>query len=303
MVVADAKQRARVIWQCCRDRLCPGCQGRRGAEVAAKVSTLISRWPSCRMITLTKKHTGQTLPTMIDELAEAFKALRRTELWKSAVRGGVYVYEVTRGAKGDAWHAHVHVLVTGGFVAQKALSEAWLSCTGDSPIVHIKYVHNRESGASYVARYLGKPTGLESWDAEEIVEYAVAVHRRRLIHTFGCVHRAGQTPIDEAQGAKAVEHVCSVADLQRAGEGGDAEAAWAFERLRLAFLLPHKERAQVSDDDLKRVASIGRRVYGVVHELPGIDDATPAPPEVPKPRPPRAPPLLFEDAHDARRLS
>lgn len=260
VVAADASGKARVIWQCCRDRLCPGCQTRRGQELTRRVSALISRWNSCRMVTLTKKHTGQTLPMMLDEVADAFRELRRTPMWRRAVKGGVYVYEVTRGAKGESWHAHVHVLCDGEFLKQKELSAEWLRITGDSPVVHVKYIHQRETGASYVARYVGKPTGLESWNGEEIVEYAVAVHRRRLIHTFGRVHKAGTNIEPREVGGEAVEHVTSVAEFKRASERGDQEASWALERLMNAFLLPKPERKPVADEDLRRVVEIGRRL-------------------------------------------
>lgn len=237
------------------------------------------------MVTLTKRHTGQTLPMMLDEVADAFKELRRTPMWKKAVKGGVYVYEVTRGAKGDAWHAHVHVLCDGEFLKQKELSSEWLKITGDSPIVHVKYIHQRETGASYVARYVGKPTGMEKWNGEEIVEYAVAVHRRRLVHTFGRVHKAGSNIEPREVGSKAVEHVTSVAEFKRAADRGDAEATWAIERLNLAFLLPKPQRQPVSDEDLKRVLEIGRRL-DAERERRLIDGPTrPAPVEVRKPPP------------------
>ena len=251
------------------------------------------------MITLTKKHTGQTLPMMMDEVAEAFRLLRRTRLWEQSIKGGVYVYEVTRGADGKAWHAHVHVLVCGRFIDQKSLSREWLRCTGDSPICHVKYVHNRESGATYVARYVGKPTGMESWNAEEIVEFAVAVHRRRLVHSFGFVH--GAKLEEEARNAdeKPAGYVCSVHELRRASEAGDGEAEWALGKLRVAYLNPPRERGSVNDDDLREIVMISKRIFACGPERATREElmrrrerkgeATKAPP----------PPRLFGEEFDA----
>lgn len=301
IVAADASGKARVIWQCCRDRLCPGCQSRRGVELTRRISALISRWNSCRMVTLTKRHTGQTLPMMLDEVADAFRELRKTPMWRKAVKGGVYVYEVTRGAKGDSWHAHVHVLCDGEFLKQKELSAEWLRITGDSPIVHVKYIHQRETGASYVARYVGKPTGLEKWNGEEIVEYAVAVHRRRLVHTFGRVHKAGSNVEPREVGGEAVEHVTSVAEFRRAAERGDGQAAWALEQLTLAFLLPKVQRKPVADEDLKRVVEIGRRIDAERERrlIDGPSKPVRVPP--PPPKPERIEPLLWPGASDQTR--
>lgn len=290
LVCEDQEGRARVIWQQCRDRLCPGCQRRRGMILTTRVTAMIQKWSAVRMVTLTKKHTGQTLPMMLDEVAESFKNLRRTQWWRSCVKGGVYVFEVTRGTHGEAWHAHVHVLCNGTFLDQKRLSAEWLKATGDSPICHVKYIHQRETGASYVAKYVGKPTGMEHWNGSEITEFAVAVHRRRLVHTFGKGHGASPAAIDEREDTKVTGHVCSVRDFQRAAEQGHKEAAWALERLKAAYLNPKATRVKVDDLDLRRIAQIGHALYGVRAILPEEKVSMPdelrqdeSPPAVPPP--------------------
>lgn len=264
LVYADDGGRARVILQTCRDRLCPGCQRRRGKTVTAKVAAAVERFDALRMITLTKRHRGQTLPTMMDEVADAFRKLRQDPVWKAAVVGGVYVYEVTLNPQTREWHAHVHVLADGTFIKQRDLSAAWLRATGDSPIVHVKMIHERSAAARYVAKYVAKPTGLETFSDEEIVEYALAVARRRLFHSFGRHHRTRCPEWEAPPGSKAREHVCSVRDLARAAEAGDNEAAWATAKLVEMMTPAFPGREKVDDEALRRIVVIGKRIYGGV---------------------------------------
>lgn len=264
LVYADEKGRARIVMQCCRDRLCPSCQRKRGMNVTNRVAATVAKFNALRMVTLTKRHTGQTLPTMLDEVAEAFKLLRRDEFWTKAVKGGVYVYEVTLNAQTREWHAHVHVLVDGTYIDQRKLSTAWERCTGDSPIVHVKMMHERDAAARYVAKYVAKPTGMEHWNGTEICEYALAVARRRLFHSFGRYHRTRCPEWEPEAGTKAIDHICSVRDLRRAAEQGDTEAAWATERLEVMMTPAFPGRESIDDAALIRIVEIGRRVYGGV---------------------------------------
>lgn len=169
----------------CRDRLCPTCQRVRGREVRRRLDTLLAKADAVRLLTLTQPATKDTLGQRVDSLLAAFRSLRRRAAWRKHVTGGVAVVEITRGAKGDHWHVHLHALVEGSFWPQKSIANEWSEVLGKPGIVDIRAVHARHGAARYVTKYAAKGTELGEWDHETIRDYACGVHRRRLLATFG----------------------------------------------------------------------------------------------------------------------
>lgn len=169
----------------CRDRLCPTCQRMRGREVRRKLDVLLSKADSVRLLTLTQPATADTLGAKIDSLLLTFRSLRRRAAWKRHVRGGVCVVEITRGSSGTHWHVHLHALIEGTYWGQASIADEWESVLGTRGIVDIRAVHARHGAARYVTKYAAKGTELGGWPAETINEYAIGVHRRRLLATFG----------------------------------------------------------------------------------------------------------------------
>lgn len=173
----------------CRDRCCQLCQYLRGREVQRKMRDRIASASSLRMVTLTASPESKSLGACVDKLMSSFRELRRSCVWKRTQRGGVAVVEVTRGSAGDHWHVHLHVLVDGGFVRQAELQAAWSKSVGRESICHITMVRERRQAARYITKYLAKGTDAESWSPAVIAEYALGLHRRRTITSFGTWHR------------------------------------------------------------------------------------------------------------------
>lgn len=218
--------------QACRDRLCPRCQQHRGREAATRIAALVSGWPSCRFATLTLRHRDGPLSAELDRLHLAFKAIRKTPEWHTRVNAGVWSIEVTRNSQTKRWHAHVHLLYRGEFFPQKLLSELWKKITGDSEIVDVRAVPDREKTARYIAAYVSKPADVERWSEGEICEYAAAMHGRRLLHTFGKAHGSNVDPPVDAEPIEPAEFVAPIRHLILAARSNDAAARHAIEILR-----------------------------------------------------------------------
>lgn len=172
----------------CRDRMCQVCQRYRSLEVGRRIEGVVLGMSSPRMITLTMKGDDRPLRDRINALYDSFRRLRRSKAWRAYVLGGLAVLEVTRGAKGAHWHAHLHVLVDGSYFPHRELKEAWATASEGSCIVDIRPVFNRADAAKYIAKYASKSGRLEDWSSEALAEYVQAVHRRRMVCTFGRVY-------------------------------------------------------------------------------------------------------------------
>lgn len=218
--------------QTCKDRLCPRCQRERGGVAARKITAVVRRWSTCRFATLTLRHRDAALADELGRLHEAFRSLRKTEGWRKRVRAGVWSIEVTRNKGTGRWHAHIHLLYAGEFFPQAELSRLWEEATGDSRIVDVRAVADREKTARYIAEYVAKPAEAGSWSEGEICEYAEAMHGRRLIHTFGAEHGANVDPEPASEVKEGAEIVAPLKFTLAAAKMGDEKAAHAIEILR-----------------------------------------------------------------------
>ena len=213
----------------CRDRMCPTCQQRRARDVSAKVGDLTIRMNSPRFLTLTLKAVDRPLFLTIAALTASFRVLRETTEWNRHVRGGVYVIEVTRNAETGCWHAHLHIIFDGEFWHQRDISRVWLSVTGDSPICDVRAIFDRKAAANYVAKYVSKPTDQANWPPPALREFAVDMHGRRMIHTFGeCYALDVEAAHPEEQCIKA-EPLVSANKVVHAAKAGCAYGRYAIE--------------------------------------------------------------------------
>lgn len=212
----------------CRDRMCPTCQHHRGREVASRVKAAVLQMNAPRFLTLTLKHRDEGLADMLDRLYGAFRALRKTDEWEAHVRGGIGTLEVTRNLSTGQWHAHLHLLIDGGYWAQPSIKAAWEKVTKDSSIVHIEAVHDRGKAAHYISTYIGKPADVQHWPSDPICEYAHAMHGRRLVVTFGSMYRSLGESDDCETKPSIVEPLASVPALGRALRRGCLYAQLAY---------------------------------------------------------------------------
>ena len=216
----------------CRDRMCPTCQAFRAGEVRRRLSACVAKANAVRLVTLTMRHESPKVGACVDAILSNFRALRKSKAWKRHIKGGAYVVETTRGSDGQRWHVHLHLLVEGSFWSQSELASEWSRVVGETSVVDIRAVVEREKAIRYVTKYVSKGVDEERWDFDVIREYATGMHRRRLMGTFGTWHRCKLDELPDeraciANGAKRV----SVAILWAAVEANAVDLSRAAPEL------------------------------------------------------------------------
>jgi hypothetical protein len=218
----------------CKDRLCPLCSSIRGTQATHQLAGLIRKMDAPRFLTLTLAHSEQPLAAQVSRLYQCFKELRRNQCWKQHVHGGVYAFEVTRNQHKGSWHPHLHLVIDGDYFPHKMVKEAWLRVTGDSSIVHIEKVYSAYQQARYLAQYVAAPADVEKWQAEDLVEYAEALHGRRLLHTFGTLHNRKCDSDEEDKPIRGFNQLATVREVQELATEKNPHALRAIELMQRA---------------------------------------------------------------------
>lgn len=282
----------------CRDRLCPTCARRRSKITAARCQEACRRMDSIRLITLTAPAVDAPLAEQLRQLRKALGAFRRTRAWKTHVRGGFYVVEITRNPNTGLWHPHVHVLADGVYWAHASIRDGWRSALqGSAPawklsktspiIVDVRFVHDGRDAARYMAKYVSKASSIDEWPPHAIVEYALAMKGVRSIATFGTLHGQSLDPPDPNTDEPGSTELVPIGVLARAAAAGDGEAVFA---LRGVLTLDPQLRALVAWDPppINRVDSLDRPTLlqrigswcaSVWRRWPNIDHAAPRGPD------------------------
>jgi len=178
-------QRHRLKGNYCGDRFCIPCTRARSHRCRTKLAALCRR-QSPLFITLTLRGNGEPLAALLTKLLRSFAKLRRHVLWKHAVKAGAYVIEIKRGAGSGHWHPHIHALCIGGFMSQRALSDAWNDASEGSYVVDIQRVWQDDRAVGYVGKYVSKGWSAEvARDPDSLLECVLALRGRRLLGTFG----------------------------------------------------------------------------------------------------------------------
>lgn len=139
---------------CKKHLLCPFCAMRRAGKYVAKniprLEQILTENPSLIpvMVTFTVKN-GPSLRERFNHLKRAERRLKQAarnsakgQRWTeyARVQGAISAYEFTKKDEGD-WHPHIHMLcLLDSYIDQKALSDEWLSLTGDSFIVDVRKI-------------------------------------------------------------------------------------------------------------------------------------------------------------------
>ncbi len=169
----------------CRDRFCLPCSQDRSRCLATNVLNALDKKPA-RFVTLTLKQNAKPLAETLDRLYSSFRKLRGLAFWKRAVKGGCAFLELKWSESNESWNVHLHCVVHGSWLDQRKLSSAWYKITGDSFIVHVKFIDNEEQVGRYVTKYASKPfdnTFLNR--TQQLDEVVTAIKGRRLCLTFG----------------------------------------------------------------------------------------------------------------------
>lgn len=175
----------RVASSKCSLRWCPLCQRNRRYIIGRSCIPFLKNHPKPKFLTLTLRHSENSLSDQINKLYDSFKLLRKSKIWKSHIIGGIWFFQVKLSKKDNLWHPHLHILCAGRYLPQKNLSEKWLRITGDSNIVDIRAVKNMKKTADYVARYATAPCDIRDLDDNSLIELYDSVFGRRICGTFG----------------------------------------------------------------------------------------------------------------------
>lgn len=169
----------------CHDRFCLPCSQDRARLIAANLAE--QRPPgTIRFLTLTLKHCDAPLAEQLSRLYECFAKLRRRAVWKKCVAGGAAFTEVKMARETDRWHPHVHVMMTGKYLPQKAIRDAWHEITGDSFVVDIRLARDEATVTRYLAKYVTKGWSPRVFHLrDKLVEILHAMAGRKLVITFG----------------------------------------------------------------------------------------------------------------------
>jgi len=251
MIFADAQRDPVCVAGYCRDRLCPTCMRRRASKVKSQLVSLIGKMNAPRFLTLTERDNSDPLSTRMDRITAAVRRLRHTKAWKKNVKGGVMVWETTRNEQKGSWHPHVHLIIDGEFWAHADLLAEWKKALQGDGAARIEACHDRTRSARYLAKYLAKDTEIAAWKESTIVEFAEAMHRRRLVATFGRMHKANVDRCDEEKKKPALPRACiSYAQLRSQIDNGNETARAAaplLARLGIAFRQLFFEFSAVGD--------------------------------------------------------
>lgn len=176
-----------VIPETCKSRVCPECQRRHANKYRRRFTKMVGAWKrrpgqAVMLLTLTFRATGALITGA--EIRRGFREVRRLvrEFYPNGDNcGAVGVAEIGQGN-----NLHVHLIVVGGYVSQRHLSERWLKITGNSYVVDIRAVRQVGRAVGYVLKYIGK---LPSFvDPVSYGDLLAALKGTRRLHTFGCFY-------------------------------------------------------------------------------------------------------------------
>lgn len=184
----------KVMSSSCRDRWCPMCAAEKAHFAKEQTSMYVNALKAPRFLTLTLRNDVSDLKSQITSLQESFRKLRCRAYWKKKVTGGIWFLQVKRGHNSGCWHPHLHILLDGMYLEQGRLSALWELITYGSLVVDIRRIHNPDSTAAYVSRYVARPARLSEMSEPDRREVIEALHGKRLCGTFGTAKCVTLTP-------------------------------------------------------------------------------------------------------------
>lgn len=196
---SPSHHKVRVVGNFCGSRLCPACRAKRARDIARRLEMLTGQADgfALKLITLTMKHSSDTLLEQMKKLRAWFRRLRSRPLWKNNVTVGVAIAEVSRNEETGHWHPHLHIIALANFISVERLRQQWWRITRNSRIVDIRVVRGTSAVGRYVTSYLTKPPDAKVMASPELVrQWAEAVTSAHWIIPFG---KRGALPKPEPQ--------------------------------------------------------------------------------------------------------
>ena len=181
----DDTGQVRVASKQCHLRWCPTCAKARQNYIAHQVKEWLSTEKYAKFITLTLRSSDDSITDQINRIYDCFKRVRKSTTWKEHIKSGCWFFQITLNLETEQWHPHIHIIAEGKFFSMRKLSRLWEAVTGDSPIVDIRAVKDKEQAAQYAARYSSKPANLSKIPVAEGAELILAMHGRRICGCWG----------------------------------------------------------------------------------------------------------------------
>jgi len=98
----------------------------------------------------------------------------------------VFFLEITLNRDTHQWHPHLHVLFSGKYLPVELVRKHWHRITGDSFIVDVRAVANKDVAAAYVTKYVSKQIPSHVFfDPDALDECIMALRGVRQFQTFG----------------------------------------------------------------------------------------------------------------------
>ncbi len=178
----------------CRQRWCPICSQTLANWRKMALVDYVSSLDRPKFVTLTLKHSNAPLRHQINALYDAFRNLRKLQLLKKTIQGGIWFFQVKQAKSDGCWHPHLHIVVDSSYLPKNQLSRAWLLITHTSKIVDIRLIRDVNQTAKYVARYSARPAALAPLSHLHRQELVAAMAGRRLCGTWGTARRIPLKP-------------------------------------------------------------------------------------------------------------
>lgn len=236
LVDPEKPAEARFTTSSCNDRACASCYERRLLQrllaLCPGIDRLLDDGAVASFVGLTIPRIPGSTPSVVRAgLQAAFARLRRTSLFKAAVRASIVKYEghgtVTAGP-----HEHLHVLIVGNPLDPALLLKAWRRAVRiDCALVDLELVTRHE--VRWVLIYMSKP--LES-EPKEIVDRALAFRGKHDVSIAGALAAVTSAPAARSNNSSAPARravalpPAELAALARAGVGWAQVALTALGR-------------------------------------------------------------------------
>lgn len=175
----------RIATNSCRLRWCPVCSRALSKFRENSLGHWVVENDPCRFLTLTLKHTDDSLSCQIDRIYKSFSKLRKRSFFKKLCTGGIWFFQILRSKQSGQWHPHIHCLISGEFIPHRHIVEHWSQITGGSSIVDIRPIRDVIAVSKYVARYSSRPAQLEKYNNADRREIVLSLEGRRLCGKWG----------------------------------------------------------------------------------------------------------------------
>jgi hypothetical protein len=185
LAVSKRTRTVSVLSYSCGLRWCPLCAKSRAFRVTNGVAEWLQHHPRPKLLTLTLKHSADSLSSQIDRLYASFRVFRDIAWLKRSIKGGIWFFQLKWIAETESWHPHLHVLLHSEYLPHASLKSSWRAITGDSDVVDIRVIYSPKKASEYVARYAARPTQLSPLSLPQRVEVFDSMHGRRLCGKFG----------------------------------------------------------------------------------------------------------------------